>query len=121
MDNHWRFVLTCHAYKVGSPPPPHTHFLNAPRPRLFYICSSDVFWLHLSQLLSFFLFNLIRFGFILVELGFYHMVMVFFIQYHALESLMPRKMVFRAVARALIGEGGGVYIHIFVFCPTNFF
>ena len=26
----------------------------------------------------------------------------------------------RAVARALIG-GGGVYIHIFVLCPTNFF
>ena len=30
---------------------------------------------------------------------------------------------FRAVARALIGGGGGegVYIHIFVLCPTNFF
>ncbi len=28
---------------------------------------------------------------------------------------------YRAVARALIGGGGGVYIHIFVFCPTNFF
>ena len=27
----------------------------------------------------------------------------------------------RAVTRALIGEGGGVYIHIFVLCPTNFF
>ena len=27
----------------------------------------------------------------------------------------------RAIARALIGGGGGVYIHIFVFCPTNFF
>ena len=28
-----------------------------------------------------------------------------------------------AVARALIGGGGegGVYIHIFVFCPTDFF
>ena len=28
-------------------------------------------------------------------------------------------VVFRAVARALIGRG--VYIHIFVLCPTNFF
>lgn len=28
------------------------------------------------------------------------------------------KFVFRAVARTLIGEGG-VYIHIFVLCPTN--
>ncbi len=27
----------------------------------------------------------------------------------------------RAVARALIWGGGGLYIHIFVFCPTNFF
>jgi hypothetical protein len=28
----------------------------------------------------------------------------------------------RGVTRALIGGGGGgVYIHIFVFCPTNFF
>ena len=27
----------------------------------------------------------------------------------------------RAVARALIGGGGGLYIHIFRFCPTNFF
>ena len=27
----------------------------------------------------------------------------------------------RAVARALIGGGGGVYIHIFVLCPTDFF
>ena len=26
----------------------------------------------------------------------------------------------RAVARMLIG-GGGVYIHIFMFCPTSFF
>ena len=26
----------------------------------------------------------------------------------------------RAVARTLIG-GGGVYIHIFMFCPTSFF
>jgi hypothetical protein len=26
----------------------------------------------------------------------------------------------RGVTRALIG-GGGAYIHIFVFCPTNFF
>ena len=26
----------------------------------------------------------------------------------------------RAVTKALIG-GGGVYIHIFAFCPTNFF
>ena len=26
----------------------------------------------------------------------------------------------RAIARALIG-GGGVYIHIFTFCPANFF
>ncbi len=25
------------------------------------------------------------------------------------------------VTRALIGGGGGVYIHIFVFCPTDFF
>ena len=34
------------------------------------------------------------------------------------ENYLPR-----AVARALIGGGGGgeVYIHIFVFCPTNFF
>ena len=30
---------------------------------------------------------------------------------------VPNKI--RAVARALIG--GGVYIHIFVLCPTNFF
>ncbi len=27
---------------------------------------------------------------------------------------------YRAVARAVIGGGGG-YIHIFAFCPTNFF
>ena len=27
----------------------------------------------------------------------------------------------RGVTRALIGGGGGVYIHIFVFCPTDFF
>ncbi len=28
----------------------------------------------------------------------------------------------RAVARALIGGGGGgLYIHIFVLCPTDFF
>ena len=30
-------------------------------------------------------------------------------------------MMDRSVTRALIGGGGGVYIHIFVFCPTNFF
>ena len=33
----------------------------------------------------------------------------------------PARVAYRAVARALIGGGGGVYIHIFVFCPTNFF
>ena len=27
----------------------------------------------------------------------------------------------RGITRALIGGGGGVYIHIFVFCPTDFF
>ena len=27
----------------------------------------------------------------------------------------------RAVTKALIGGGGGVHIHIFAFCPTNFF
>ena len=27
----------------------------------------------------------------------------------------------RAVARTLIGGGGGVHIHIFMFCPTSFF
>ena len=27
----------------------------------------------------------------------------------------------RAVARTLIGGGGGVFIHIFMFCPTSFF
>ena len=27
----------------------------------------------------------------------------------------------RGVTRALIGKRGGVYIHIFVNCPTNFF
>ena len=27
----------------------------------------------------------------------------------------------RGETRALIGGGGGVNIHIFVFCPTNFF
>ncbi len=27
----------------------------------------------------------------------------------------------RAVARALMGGGGGVYIHIFALCPTDFF
>ena len=26
-----------------------------------------------------------------------------------------------AVARTLIGGGGGVFIHIFMFCPTSFF
>ncbi len=29
--------------------------------------------------------------------------------------------VISGVTRALIGGGGGVYIHIFVFCPTDFF
>ena len=33
--------------------------------------------------------------------------------------LKIKETVHRVVARALIG--GGVYIHIFVLCPTNFF
>ena len=31
------------------------------------------------------------------------------------------KRIYRAVTKALIGGGGGVHIHIFAFCPTNFF
>ena len=41
---------------------------------------------------------------------------------HILERIVAlafQPSVYRAVARALIG--GGVYIHIFVLCPTNFF
>ena len=35
-------------------------------------------------------------------------------------SVYKQHNLFRAVARALMG-GGGVYIHIFRFCPTSFF
>ena len=35
-------------------------------------------------------------------------------------SEVEENQITRAVARALIG-GGGVYIHIFMLCPTNFF
>ena len=44
----------------------------------------------------------------------------FFQKPHAvnkMHSLEPRD---RAETKALI-EGGGVHIHIFMFCPTNFF
>ncbi len=30
-------------------------------------------------------------------------------------------VILRAVARAVIGGGGGGYIHIFMLCPTDFF
>ena len=37
-------------------------------------------------------------------------------------SVLLSTLVDRAVARTLIGEGGGgVFIHIFMFCPTSFF
>ena len=41
-----------------------------------------------------------------------------------LTSLVSKySIIYRAVARVLIGGGGGEcsYIHIFRFCPTNFF
>ena len=31
------------------------------------------------------------------------------------------KFACRAVARTLIGGGGGVHIHVFMFCPTDLF
>ena len=39
------------------------------------------------------------------------------------ESITCDYVVLRAVARPMIGGGGavGVYTHIFVFCPTDFF
>ena len=36
------------------------------------------------------------------------------------ENIVKIIHILRAVARTLIG-GGGVYIHIFRFCPTSFF
>ena len=34
---------------------------------------------------------------------------------------VENSLILRGVTRALIREGGGVNIHIFVFCPMNFF
>ena len=43
------------------------------------------------------------------------------IRVFCISSVLIHLQVHRAVARTLIEGGGGVYIHIFMFCPTSFF
>ena len=37
------------------------------------------------------------------------------------ETCILKSFMSRVVARTLIEGGGGVFIHIFMFCPTSFF